>query len=72
MRPSSDTNPMTCRKPELALLTRMPCCWTICGSSGVATSSLFWTCTWAMSGFVPVAKVRVTEDAPLDWLVDDM
>ena len=51
MLPSSDTKPSTMRKPGFALLTLTPCCCTICGSSGVASCSLFCTCTCAMSGF---------------------
>ena len=35
--------PMTMRKLRTDLVTRMPCCWTSCGSSGVASCSLFCT-----------------------------
>ena len=72
MLPSSETNPITSRKPELALLTVIPCCCTICGSDGVASESLFCTCTCAMSGSVPFAKVSVIEAMPFDSLVADM
>ena len=72
MRPSSDTKPTTIRKPELALLTLMPCCCTTCGSAGMASCSLFCTCTWAMSGSVPFWNVSVMVAAPFDSLVADM
>ena len=41
------------------LVTRTPCCCTSCGSSGMASCSLFCTCTCAMSGLVPGSKVSV-------------
>ncbi|KAG1364554.1 hypothetical protein G6F59_018975 [Rhizopus arrhizus] len=66
MLPFSDTNAMTFRKPELDLATLMPCRCTSCGSSGMASCSLFCTCTWAMSGSVPVSKVRVICARPLE------
>ena len=49
----------------------MPCCCTMPGSSEVASCSLFCTCTWAMSGSVPVSKVSVTDTEPLESLVED-
>jgi len=72
MLPSSDTNAITIRKPLRDLLTLTPCRCTSCGSSGIASCSLFWTCTWAMSGSVPDSKVRVTDALPDAWLVEDM
>jgi hypothetical protein len=72
MLPSSDTNPTATRKLLLILLTLMPCNCTICGSSGVACCSLFCTCTCAVSGFVPLAKVRTIETLPALSLVDAM
>src|SRR5690606_39351760 len=68
------TGVQTCALPisELALFTEMPCCCTIEGRRAVASCSLFCTCTWAMSGSVPVLKVRVTETEPLESLVADM
>jgi len=71
MLPSSDTKPSTIRKPGFALFTLMPCCCTICGSSGVASCSLFCTCTCAMSGLVPLWKVTVIAARPFASLVDD-
>ena len=71
MLPSSDTNAMTFRKPELDLATLMPCRCTSCGSSGMASCSLFCTCTWAMSGLVPLSKVRVMVAWPLDELLEE-
>src|SRR3546814_10796146 len=44
MLPFSDTNPTTCRKPERDFDTTTPCRCTSCGSSGIASCSLF--CTW--------------------------
>ena len=51
--------PMKSRMSGLALATVMPCRPTSAGSSGCARLTLFCTCTSAMSGLVPVAKVRV-------------
>ena len=48
----------------LDLVTRMPDCCTCGGSSGVASCSLFCTCTCAMSGSVPGSKVSVVVDWP--------
>ncbi len=72
MLPSSETKPITMRKLGLALLTEMPWVWTICGSEGVATASLFWTWTCAVSGFTPLSKVSVIVDWPLPSLVEAM
>jgi hypothetical protein len=59
-------------KLETALVTRMPWRWTSSGSRGVASWSLFWTWTWAMSGLVLASKVRVMVTLPAESLVDDM
>ncbi|MNO61028.1 hypothetical protein D3C76_516630 [compost metagenome] len=72
MLPSSETTPMTSRKFFTALVTRMPCCWTSCGSKGVANCSLFCTWTWAMSGSVPCSKVTVRLMRPSEVLSEDM
>ncbi len=56
----------------LDLTTRMPDCWTCAGNSGTASCSLFWTCTCAMSAFVPGSKVMVVVDWPESSLVDAM
>jgi hypothetical protein len=53
------------------LATLMPCRCTSCGSSGMASCSLFCTCTWAMSGLVPLSKVRVMVAWPLDELLEE-
>ncbi len=55
----------TIRKPELALATTMPCCVTSVGRRGVASATLFCTCTCAMSGSVPGRKVSVIDAPPL-------
>ncbi len=62
---------MTCRKPLLDLLTLTPWRCTSCGSRLIAPCSLFCTCTWAVSGSVPISKVRVTLARPLDSLVEE-
>ena len=38
---------------------------------GIADWILFCTWTWAMSGFVPAAKVAVITAWPFDWLVEE-
>ena len=60
---------MTCKNPELALETLMPCRWTSCGSNGCASCSLFCTWTCAVSGFVPLSNVSVIAAEPLDELL---
>ena len=72
MEPSSDTKARTTRKFLVALATRTPCFCTASGNSGVASCSLFCTCTWAMSGSVPASKVRVMVAWPEESLVEDM
>ncbi|MOA33871.1 hypothetical protein D3C78_1552040 [compost metagenome] len=72
MLPFSETRPITIRKFFTALVTRMPCCWTSCGSNGVASCSLFCTCTWAMSGSVPWLKVAVMVMLPSELLSEAM
>ncbi len=62
----SDCSATTIRKPALALATTTPCWVTSEGSRGVASETLFCTCTWAISGSVPVSKVRVICARPLD------
>jgi hypothetical protein len=72
MLPSWETNAITMRKPLRDLVTLTPWRCTSCGSSGIASCSLFCTCTCAMSGSVPDSKVSVTVALPEAWLVDDM
>ncbi|CAI2486596.1 Uncharacterised protein [Serratia ficaria] len=72
MAPLSEVKAATIRKLLEAFCTLMPWFCTACGSSGIASCSLFCTCTWAMSGSVPVAKVRVTVALPAASLLDDM
>ncbi len=60
------------RKFLVDLTTWIPCRCTTCGRSGVASCSLFCTCTWAMFGSVPALKVRLMLTAPAESLVDDM
>ncbi len=64
MLPSCDTNASTSRKLLLDFETLMPACWTAAGRSGVASESLFCTCTCAMSGLVPAWKVSVIVAVP--------
>ena len=54
---------------ELALRTVMPCCCTCCGSRDSACCTRFCTCTWAVSGLVPGAKLTVICDWPLELLL---
>ena len=62
--------PTTCRKPDCATcVTLTPWRCTACGSSGMASCSLFCTCTCAMSGSIALSKVSVTLARPLAWLV---
>ena len=49
----------------LAFATTTPCWVTSVGSRGCARATLFCTCTSAMSGLVPVAKLRVIVAVPL-------
>ena len=63
--PSVETKPSTMRKFLVALATVMPCSCTMAGRRGSASCSLFCTCTWAMSGSVPWAKLSVMLIAPL-------
>ena len=72
MLPSSDTKAYTLRKFAPRLATEMPCRCTSCGSRGVASWSLFWTCTCAMSGLASALKVRVISACPEESLVEDM
>ena len=60
------------RKFRVDLTTWMPERCTIWGSSGVASCSLFCTCTWATFGSVPALKVRVMLTAPEESLLDAM
>ena len=68
----SETKPATSRKLLLDFSTPIPCCWTSWGSSGMASCSLFCTCTCAMSGSVPDWKVSVMVTLPAESLVDDI
>ncbi len=72
MEPSLELNAITIRKESEDLVTCTPCCCTSCGSSGVASCSLFCTCTWAMSGLVPGAKVIAIWALPAESLVEVM
>ncbi len=72
MLPSSETRPTTSRKLFTDLLTRTPCCCTSCGRSGVASATLFCTCTCAMSASVPPSKVIVIVTVPAEVLADSM
>jgi hypothetical protein len=47
------------------LATTTPCWFTSVGNRGVASDTLFCTCTWAMSGSVPGLKVSVMLAPPL-------
>ena len=38
----------------------------------MASASLFWTCTWAMSGSVPASKVSVTWAFPAESVDEAM
>ena len=55
----------------MALATVMPCSVTSRGRDGSASCSLFCTCTWAMSGLVPWAKVRVMVEVPDESPVEE-
>ena len=70
MRTSVEMKASTTRKFFTDFATCSPCCWTGWGSNGVASESLFCTCTWAVSGLVPFSNVSVTVDWPSDSLVD--
>ena len=69
---SVDTKPATSRYELLDFVTRMPDCVTVCGRSGVASCSLFCTCTCAMSALVPGWKVRLVTPWPKSSLVEDI
>ena len=71
MLPSVETKPITCRKLPLDLETLTPWRCTSMGSSGMVSCSLFCTCTWAMSGSVPLAKVSLMFAMPLAELLDE-
>ena len=66
IEPSLERNATSIRKPLLDLFTSTPCCTTSEGSRGVASVILFCTCTWAVSGLVPWAKVRVMLTLPVE------
>lgn len=72
MLPSVETTPTTMRKFFTALVTRIPWRCTSCGSSGMASCSLFCTWTWAMSGSVPCSKVTVMVMLPSELLSEEM
>ena len=54
----------------MALDTTTPCWTTSEGRRGVASATLFWVCTWAMSGLVPGSNVSVIEAPPLELDVE--
>src|SRR5258706_99257 len=68
---SVEMKPTNIRNALGDFVTRTPACCTAAGSCGTASCSLFCTCTWAMFGSVPGAKVRVVVDWPVPSLVDD-
>ncbi len=70
--PSSEYRPTTIRKFFTDFVTCTPCCCTSTGSNGVASATLFCTCTCAMSAFVPPSKVTVMVTVPDDVLADSM
>src|SRR5699024_11380033 len=70
MEPSAEVNATTIRKESEDLVTLTPSCCTCWGSSGMARSSLFCTCTWAISGSVPGAKVSTVDAEPEESLLD--
>ena len=72
IEPSSDTKPMTMRKPDELLLTWMPWRWTSMGKNGVASASLFCTCTCAMSGSTSGENVNVMPTPPDESLEELM
>src|SRR5262245_18865364 len=72
MLPSSELNANHISQLLLDFVTCMPSCCTTCGRFGVASDSLFCTCTCATSGLVPGAKVSVIVALPESSLVDDM
>src|SRR5271169_350275 len=69
---SLDTKPAINRYPLLDLVTLMPACCTCGGSNGVASCSLFCTCTCAMSELVPAAKVSVVVAVPESSELDEI
>ena len=71
MLPSVETNAIANRKLLLDFVTLEPSCCTACGNSGVASCSLFCTCTCAISGLVPAAKVSVVVAVPESSELDD-
>ena len=70
--PSSETKPTTIRKLRADLATVTPWFCTACGSSGKACWTLFWVCTWAMSGSVSASKVRVMPTLPKESVFELM
>ena len=72
MLPSSVESAMNIMKFRVAFATTTPCCCTVCGRLGVASWTLFWTCTCATSGLVPGLKYSVMIAVPFASLADDM
>ena len=72
MLPSSDDSEMNIMKLRVALATTTPCCCTVSGKLGVASWTLFCTCTCATSGSVPGLKYKVIVASPFASLDDDM
>ena len=72
MLPSSETKAAIIRKLRFDFATRTPWRCTSCGSCGIASCSLFCTCTCAMSGLVPGSNVSSTLALPVESLDDDM
>ena len=72
MLPFSDVKASTMNMSPDDLLTVTPLRCTAVGRLDSASCSLFLTCTWAVSGLVPAAKVSVISELPSDELLDDM
>ncbi len=63
---------MTMRKPVADFSTVTPCRVTTAGSPASACASLFWTCTCAISGSVPISNVNVTVARPVEVVVESI
>lgn len=50
--------------------TLTPVACTESGRNGSARFTRFWTCTWAVSGSVPISKNTVSENWPVEALVE--
>ena len=70
MLPSSDVSDTTISKSVPAFVTETPWLCTACGSCDMACCSLFCTCIWATSAFVPASNCSRTLAVPAELLVD--